>query len=60
MVSNFMKQAKVRSFQDNRRNMVNKLEKRLNITKQASQPSNKAHPLKKQQKTIEEEKIEYA
>jgi hypothetical protein len=27
MVSNFMKQAKVRPFQDNRRNMVNKLEK---------------------------------
>jgi hypothetical protein len=60
MVSNFVKQAKVRHFQDNRRNMVNKLEKRSNITKQASQPSNKAQPLKKQQKTIEEEKLEYA
>jgi hypothetical protein len=28
MGSNFMKQAKVRPFQNNRRNMVNKLEKR--------------------------------
>jgi hypothetical protein len=59
MVSNFVKQAKVRPFQDNRRNMVNKLKKRSNITKQASQPSNKAQPLKKQQKSIEEEKLEY-
>jgi hypothetical protein len=60
MASNFVKQAKVKPFQDNRRNMVNKLEKGSNITKQASQPSNKAQPLKKQQKTIEEEKLEYA
>jgi hypothetical protein len=60
MVSSFMKQAKVKHFQDNRRNMVNKLENGSNITKQASQPSNKAQPLKKQQKTIEEEKHEYA
>jgi hypothetical protein len=59
MVRNFVKQAKVRPFQDNRRNMVNKLKKRSNITKQASQPSNKAQPLKKQQKSIEEEKLEY-
>jgi hypothetical protein len=59
MVSNFVKQVKVRHFQDNHRNMVNKLEKGSNITKQASQPSNKAQPLKKQQKTIEEVKLEY-
>jgi hypothetical protein len=60
MVSEFVKQAKVRPSQDNRRNMVNKLEKGSNVTKQASQPSNKAQPLNKQQKTMEEEKIEYA
>jgi hypothetical protein len=60
MVSDFVKQAKVRSFQDNRRNMVNNLEKGSNITKQASQPSNKAQPLKKQQKTIKEGNLEYA
>jgi hypothetical protein len=48
MVSNFVKQAKVGPFQDNRRNMVNMLENGSNITKQASQPSNKAQPLKKQ------------
>jgi hypothetical protein len=60
MVSNFVKQAKVRPFQYNHRNMVNKLEKGSNITKQASQPSNKAQPLKKQQMLIEEEKLEYA
>jgi hypothetical protein len=40
--------------------MVNKLEKGSNVTKQASQQSNKTQPLKKQQKTIEEEKPEYA
>jgi hypothetical protein len=40
--------------------MVNKLEKGSNITKQASQQSNKVQPLKKQEKTIEEEKLEYA
>jgi hypothetical protein len=40
--------------------MVNKLEKGSNVTKRASQQSNKAQPLKKQQKTIEEEKLEYA
>jgi hypothetical protein len=40
--------------------MVNKLEKGSNVTKQASQQSNKAQPLKKQQKTIDEEKLEYA
>jgi hypothetical protein len=34
--------------------MVNKLKKGSNITKRTSQPSNKAQPLKKQQKTIEE------
>jgi hypothetical protein len=60
MVSNFVKQGKVRPFQDNRRNMVNKLKKGSNITKQASRPSNKAQRLKKQQKTIEKENLEYA
>jgi hypothetical protein len=40
--------------------MVNKLEKASNVTTRASQPSNKAQPLKKQQKTIKEEKLEYA
>jgi hypothetical protein len=59
MVSELVKQAKVRPSQDNRRNMVNKIEKGSNITKQASQQSSKAQPLKKQQKIIEYEKIEY-
>jgi phage protein D len=59
MVSELVEQAKVRP-QDNHRNMVNKLEKGSNITKQASQQSKKAQPLKRQQKTIEEEKVEYA
>jgi hypothetical protein len=39
--------------------MMNKLEKCSNVTKQASQQLNKVQPLKKQQKTIEEEKLEY-
>jgi hypothetical protein len=39
---------------------VNKLEKGTNVTKQPSQPSNKAQPLNEQQKTIKEEKLEYA
>jgi hypothetical protein len=60
MVSEFMKQANVRHSHDNRRNMVNKLEKGSNVNKQTSQQSNKAQPLKKQQKTIEEEKLEYS
>jgi hypothetical protein len=60
MVSEFVKQAKMRPSQDNSRNMVNKLAKGSNITKQASQQSNNAQPLKKQQKTIKYEKIEYA
>jgi hypothetical protein len=60
MVSKLVKQVKVRHSQDNRRNMVNKLEKGSNFTKRASQQSNKAQPLKKQQKAIEDEKIEYA
>jgi hypothetical protein len=54
------KQAKVRPPQDNRRNMVNKLEKGSNFTKRASQQSNKGQPLKRQQKGIEDEKIKYA
>jgi cell division septum initiation protein DivIVA len=37
MVSELVKQAKVRPPQDNRRNMVNKLEKGSNFTKRASQ-----------------------
>jgi hypothetical protein len=40
--------------------MVNKLEKGSNFTKRAYQQSDKAQPLKKQQNTIEDEKIEYA
>jgi hypothetical protein len=60
MVSELVKQVKVRPSQDNRRNMVNKLEKGSNFTKQAFQQSRKAQPLKKQQKIIEEEKLEYA
>jgi predicted transcriptional regulator len=48
MVSELVKQAKVRPSQDNRRNMVNKLEKGSTITKQVSQQSSKAQPLKKQ------------
>jgi hypothetical protein len=53
------KQDKVRSPQDNRRNMVNKFEKSSNFTKRVSQQSNKAQPLKRQQKGIEDEKIKY-
>jgi hypothetical protein len=60
MVSELVKQAKVRPPQDNRRNIVNKLENGSNVTKRASQQSSKAQPLKKQQTTIEEEKFEYA
>jgi hypothetical protein len=60
MVSELVKQAKMRPPQNNRRNIVNKLEKGSNVTKRASQQSNKAQPLKKQQKAIEVDKIEYA
>jgi hypothetical protein len=60
IVSELAKQAKVRSSQDNYRNMVNKFEKGSTITKQASQQSNKTQPLKKQHMTIEYEKLEYA
>jgi hypothetical protein len=60
MVTELVKQAKVQPSDDNHRNMMNKLENDLNVTKQASQQSNKAQPLKKQQKTVEEEKLEYA
>jgi hypothetical protein len=60
MVSEFVKQGKVRPSQYNRRNMVNKLEKGSNFTKRDSQQSEKAQPLKKQQKAIKDEKIEYA
>jgi hypothetical protein len=58
MVSELVKQAKVRHPQDNRRNIV--IEKGSNFTKRAFQQSNKAQPLKKQQKAIEDEKIDYA
>jgi hypothetical protein len=54
------KQGKVRTPQDNHRNMVNKLKNDSNFTKRASQQSNKAQPLKRQQKDIEDEKIKYA
>jgi hypothetical protein len=54
------KQAKVRHPQDNYRNMVNKLEKGSKFTKRASQQSNKAQPLKRQKKGVEDEKIKYA
>jgi hypothetical protein len=60
MVSELVKKAKVRPTQDNRKNMVNKPEKGSNFTKRASQQSNKAQPLKRQQKDIENEKIKYA
>jgi hypothetical protein len=60
VVSELVKQANVQPPQDNNRNMVNKLENGSNITKQAYQQSSKAQPLKKQQNTIEEEKLEYA
>jgi hypothetical protein len=53
MVSELVKQDKVLPPQDNCRNIVNKLEKGSNDTKSASQQSNKAQPLKKQQKIIE-------
>jgi hypothetical protein len=53
MISELVKQAKVQPTQDNYRNMVSKLEKGSNVTKHASHQSNKAQPLKKQQKTIE-------
>jgi hypothetical protein len=48
MVSELVRQAKVRPSQDYHRNMVNKLEKGSTVTKQASQQSNNAQPLKKQ------------
>jgi chromosome segregation ATPase len=48
IVSELLKQAKVWPYQDNCRNMVNKLEKGSTVTKQASQQSNKSQPLKKQ------------
>jgi hypothetical protein len=47
MISELVKQAKVRHPQDNRTSMVNKHEKGSNFTKRASQHSNKVQPLKK-------------
>jgi hypothetical protein len=60
MVSELVKYAKVRPSQGNRRDMMNKLEKGSTITKHVSQQSNKTQLLKKQQKVIEDEKLEYA
>jgi hypothetical protein len=60
MVIELAKQAKGRPPLDNRRNMVNKLENGSNFAKRAYQQSNKAQLFKKQQKTIEDEKVEYA
>jgi regulator of replication initiation timing len=48
MVSELVKRVKVRPPQDNHRSMVNKLENDSSFTKQASQQSRKAQPLKKQ------------
>jgi hypothetical protein len=48
IVSELVKQANVRPPQDNCKNMMNKLEKGSNFTKQASQQSRKVQPLKKQ------------
>jgi hypothetical protein len=39
--------------------MVNKLEKGSTITKQVSQQTKKAQPLKRHQEAIEDEKIKY-
>jgi hypothetical protein len=39
---------------------VNKVENDSNFTKRASKQSNKIQPLKRQQKGIEDEKVEYA
>jgi hypothetical protein len=47
VVSELVKQAKVRPPQDNRRNMVNKLENGSNFTKRAFQQFNKAQLLRK-------------
>jgi hypothetical protein len=60
MVSELVKQTKVRHHQDNQRNMTNKLDKSLNFTKQASQQSRNAQLLKKQKKAIEKDKLKYA
>jgi hypothetical protein len=57
MVIELAKQAKGRPPLDNRRNMVNKLENGSNFAKRAYQQSNKAQLFKKQQKTIEDEKV---
>jgi hypothetical protein len=61
MVSNFVKQAKVRHFQDNRRNMVNMLEKGSNITKKLLNHPTKLNlsrsnkrPLKKRSLSMQE------
>jgi hypothetical protein len=60
LVSELVKQTKVQPSQDNCINMVNKLEKGSTATRHVFQQSYKAQPHKKQQKTIEYEKIEYA
>jgi hypothetical protein len=60
IVSELVKQARVRPFHGNCRNMVNKPEKGSILSKQVSQQSNMAQPPKRQQKAIEDEKLEYA
>jgi hypothetical protein len=60
MVSELVKQAKVQSSQDNRRNMVNTFEKRSATIKRVFQQSYKPQLHKKQQKANKDEKIKYA
>jgi hypothetical protein len=59
VVSKLEKQVKVQLSEDNHRNMVNKFEKGSTTTKLASQQHKLPHH-KKQQKVIEDEKIEYS
>jgi hypothetical protein len=57
MVSELVKQAKVRPPRDNHRNMMNNLEKGSNFTKQASQQSRKAQLLKKQENPLKKKSL---
>jgi hypothetical protein len=54
------KQVKAQPSQDNRRNMVNKFEKRKTMPKLAPQQQNKAIHYKKEERANIDEKIEYA
>jgi hypothetical protein len=54
------KQVKAQPSQDNRRNMVNKIEKRKIVPKLAPQQQNKAIHHKKEERADIDEKIEYA